>query len=102
MSGEETTILSRSPLFPLDVGHAKILVSLIDELSATRTEQSQRKVQMLSPGMEVLRTYEFGKDGLTPVLTAPFRLTQNYNSNVCFIDKYKTEQNDSRESIRLL
>ena len=92
-SGKTSTILSTSPLYPLDIGPAlngNILVTLVDEWEFTRTADSQRKVQMITSGGDLLHTYEFGEDCATPIFTAPFRPTQNFNSNLCAINQYKT------------
>ena len=92
-SGERSNIMVTSPLYPLDVGPAlngNILVTLVDEGKFTRTADSERKVQMITPGGELLHTYEFGEDGLTPIFTAPCTPTQNFNSNVCAINEYET------------
>ena len=51
---------------------------------------------MMTPGGQVLHTYEFGEDGSTPVLTKPGRPTQNYNSNVCIADNYEIATNNNR------
>ena len=91
LSGKTTNILKSSDLRPVEIGSAlngNILVSFVDTMSSSRTAESQRKVQMLTPQGEVLHTYEFEKDGSTPVFTYPIRPTQNYNSNVCVVNKY--------------
>ena len=93
-SGETSIIAKTAPLHPFQVGEAldgNILVILVDEVSGTRNPQSQRKVQMLTLGGQTLHTYEFGEDGSTPVITGPFKPTQNYNSNVCILDEYQTQ-----------
>ena len=94
--------MKTAPLRPFHVGEAldgNILVSLVDELSGTRTAQSQRKVQMVTPGGQVLHTYEFGEDGSTPVLTQPVCPTQNYNSNVCIMNSYEVDNDDYRGKV---
>ena len=72
-SGRTKRVFDTSPLHPLDVGPAlngNILVTLVDELSHTRTADSQRKVQMITSKGEPMHTYEFGEDGTT--LCLPF------------------------------
>ena len=101
-SGKRSVIMNTAPMRPVSVGEAldgNILVSLVDELSGTRTAQSQRKVQMVTPGGQVLHTYEFGGDGSTPVFTTPGRPTQNYNSNVCIIDIYEIGEDRYRGKV---
>ena len=61
-SGKTSTIMNTSPLYPFHVGLAlngNILVTLVDEWDFTRTAVSQRKVQMITPGGDLLHTYEF-------------------------------------------
>ena len=103
-SGNTKKVFETSPLHPLDVGPAlngNLLVTLVDELSHTRTADSQRKVQMITQEGELLHTYEFGEDGTTPVLTVPVRLAQNGNSNVCVIDEYEKRTNENRGNVRV-
>ena len=91
--GKRSNIMVTSPLYPLDVGPAlngNILVTLVDEGKFTRTADSQRKVQMITPGGELIHTYEFGEDGVTPIFTAPCTPIQNFDSNVCAINEYET------------
>ena len=91
-SGKTSNIMVTSPLYPFNVGPAlngNILVTLVDKFKYTRTADSQRKVQMITPGGELLHTYEFGEDCVTPVFTMPWKPTQNFNSNVCAINMYK-------------
>ena len=88
-AGRTTNIMTTSPLRPLSVGPAlngNILVTLVDEVSDTRTAESQCQVQMVTSAGEVLHTYEFGEDGSSPAFTRPICPTQNYNSNVCVIN----------------
>ena len=101
-SGKTFVIMKTAPLHPFHVGEAldgNILVTLVDEFSGTRTAQSQRKVQMVTPGGQVIHTYEFGEDGSTPVFTLPSRPIQNYNSNVCIIDEYQVGDDDCRGKV---
>ena len=92
MSGNSSTWMDTSPVWASCIGYAldeNFLISLRDEHSGTRTEQSQRKVQMVSSCDLVLHTYECGEDGITPVLVCPRRVTQNYNSDVCVVNAYE-------------
>ena len=92
MSGKTSTWAKVSPLLPRYIGHAlngNILISLVDEMSDSKTDKSRRIVQMLTPNGEVCHTYEFDVDGTTPALTFPKRVTQNYNSDVCVGNEYK-------------
>ena len=94
-SGETSIIAKTGQLHPFQVGEAldgNILVSLVDEFSFMRTRESQRRVQMMTPGGQVLHTYEFGEDGSTPAFTCPLKPIQNYNSNVCILDEYQTQR----------
>ena len=97
MSGLLSEWMNFKPLLPHFIGHAlneNILVSLVDELSGSRSEKSQRKVQMMSSSGEILHTYEFGEDDKTPVFTRPCRMTQNYNSDVCVANVYEVTKGD--------
>ena len=101
-SGKTSVIMKTAPLRPFQVGEAldgNILVSLIDEFSFIRTAQSNRNVQMVIPGGQVLHTYEFGEDGFTPMLTIPCALTQNYKSNVCMINQYQIHEGKHRGKV---
>ena len=67
-SGKVSFIIETLPLSPFQVGKAldeNILVTLVDTFSGTRIAQSQRKAQMVTPGGQVLHTYEFGEDRST-------------------------------------
>ena len=102
ISGTLSEWLDVSPLMPRFIGYAingNVLVSLVDETSGSRTEKSQRKVQMLSPSGDVVRTYEYGNDGTTPVLTHPCRVTQNYNSDVCVVNVHKDAKDNRRGNV---
>ena len=88
-SGKISVWVNVEPLLPRFIGHTlhdTVLVSVVDDLFAPRTVESQRKVQMMSLSGKVLRTYEYGDDGTTPVFTFPGRVTQNYNSDVCVVN----------------
>ena len=96
-SAKTSNIMNTSPLYPLGVGQAlngNILVTLVDEWEFTRTADSQRKVQMITPGGDLLHTYEYGEDGLTPIFTSSWRPTQSFNSNVCAINLYGDYRGD--------
>ena len=102
MSGMSTVWMDTSPLGASYIGQAlngNILISLRDESSGTRTEQSQRSVRMVTPSGDVLHSYEYGEDGITPVLTSPQWVTQNYNSDVCAVNKYEIEKDKWRGNI---
>ena len=101
-SGKTSSIMSTSPLYPLNVGPAlngNILVTLVDERKFTRTANSQRKGQMITPEGELLHTYEVGEDCATPIFTLPWRPTQNFNSNVCIINLYDTSDKTLRGDV---
>ena len=92
MSGKSSVWMNTSPLEAIDIGEAlngNVLISLCDEDTKTRTEQSQRCVRMVTSRGDVLHSYEYGEDGKTPVLTLPCFLTQNNNSDVCVINQFE-------------
>ena len=101
-SGNMSEWMNVAPLRSRFIGHAlneNVLVTIADEYSGSRTEKSQRKVQMMSPSGDVVRTYEYGHDGTTPALTHPCRVTQNYNSDVCVQNLYKVAKDDWRGNV---
>ena len=101
-NSKTTTVIKTSPLRPFHVGkalHGNILVTLVDSLSYSKTQNSRRLVQMISPRAEVIHTYEFGEDGTTPVLTIPSSPTQNFNTNVCVVNEYEVEPNTYRGNL---
>ena len=103
-SRKTSVIMNTAPLHPFHVGEAldgNILVTLVDEFSFNRTAQSQRKAQMVTPGGQVLHTYEFGEDGSIPVFTLPCRPIQNYNSNVCILDYYEVDDDNRRGKVHV-
>ena len=92
MTGRSSVWMDTSPLMARFIGMAlsgNVLISLCDEYSGTRTEQSQRSVRMVTPSGDVLHSYEYGEDGITPVLKSPSEVTQNYNSDVCVVNMYE-------------
>ena len=96
MSKRKSVWKDTTPLLSGFIGHAlqgNILITLEDEYSGTRTDQSQRMVQMVTPSGSVLHTYEYGEDESTPVLTRPEKVIQNYNSDVCVVNQYEVAKN---------
>ena len=97
-----STLINTSPLRRFHVGNGlyeNMLVTLVDSLSYSKTQNSRRLVQMVTPRGEVIHTYEFDEDGVTPVLTIPSSPTQNFNTNVCVVNEYEVEQNIYRGSL---
>ena len=95
MTGKTTLWVSVSPLLSRFIGHAlngNILITLVDEHSGSRTEESRRRVQMISPSGNMLHQYEYSEDGTTSVLTFPTRVTQNYNSDVCVPNRFEQKK----------
>ena len=102
ISGKSSLWMNTSPLEANCIGEAlngNVLISLCDEYSGARTEQSQRSVRMVTPSGDVLHSYEYGEDGITPVLTCPQRVTQNYNSEVCVVNKYEIAKGNWRGNV---
>ena len=102
MSGKSSVWMDALPLEAWDIGEAlngNILISLYDKYSGTRSEQSQMIVRMVTPSGDVLHSYECGEDGITPVLTRPGRVTQNYNSDVCVMNQYEIAKGKARGNI---
>ena len=97
-----TTVINTSPLRPFQVGealHGNILVTLVDSLSYSKTPNSRRLAQMITPRGEVIHTYGLGEDGSTPVFTLPFSPIQNHNSNVCVVNEYEVEPTKYRGNL---
>ena len=102
ISGKLSELINVAPLLPGFIGNTlsdNVLVSLVDKPSGSRTEKSQRKVQMLSCNGDVVRTYEYGDGGTTPLLTRPRRVTQNYNTDVCVANHYEVAKDDYRGNV---
>ena len=102
MSGTSTVWMNTSPLEANCIGESlngNVLISICDQNSGTRTEQSQRSVQMVTPSGDVLNSYEYGEDGITPVLTCPDRVTQNNNSDVCVLNLYDISRGKVRGNV---
>ena len=73
MTANSSVWMNTSPLRARFIGKAlngNILVSLVDEVSGSRTDQSKRKVQMVTPSGDVLQSYEYGGDGTSCVNTS--------------------------------
>ena len=95
MSGQSSVWKDTSPLEALYIGkslNGNVLISLCDEDSVKRTEQSQRSVQMVTPSGDVLHSYEYDEDG-TLVLTRPMFVMQNSNSDICVVSHSQEPNN---------
>ena len=102
MSGKSSVWMDTSPIEARYIGEAlngNNLISLCDDNTGTRTEQSQRSVRMVTPSGDVLHSYEYGEDGITPVLTCSERETQNYNSDVCVVNTYEIAKDKWRGNV---
>ena len=102
MSGKKSMCFDVSPLQALCIGHAlngNILIALVDEAGGFRKKESERKVKMFNPDGDVLHTYEYGHDGTTPMLTCPKSVFQNYNSDVCIMNKYEIREDNWRGEV---
>ena len=96
MSGKYSIWMDTSPLQARCIGKAlngNVIISLCEEYSEIRSEQSQRSVRMVTPSGDVIGSYEYGEDGSVPVLTLPGFVTQNNNSDVCVINQFKNANN---------
>ena len=92
VSGKSSVWMNTSPLEAWFIGEAlngNVLVSLRDEYSGTRTEQSQRSVRMVTPSGDVLHSYEYDEAGSTSMLTKPGFVVQNNNSDVCITNQFE-------------
>ena len=101
-SGTISEFINAAPLKPGFIGKTLsnyVLVSLVDEPAGSRTENSQRLVQMVSPSGDIIRAYEYGDDGTTPVFTLPGKVTQNYNSDVCVVNQYENAKDEMRGNV---
>ena len=78
--------------------NGNVLITLVDESCVKETGHCKGKVQMVTPSGGILHNYEFDKDG-KPMLIMPIRVTQNYNSDVCVVNKYQIDINEFRGSI---
>ena len=102
VDGKKSVWLDSSPLMSCFIGHAmngNFLVTFVDQNSGFRTENSQRKVQMMTPNGNVIHTYEHRQDGTTPVFTFPGRVTQNYNTDVCVVNHFDDANGNWRGNV---
>ena len=89
-TGEESVLVCTNPLFPTWICRTQtddILVTLRDggDLFSLHTSR-RRLVQRMTLTGKVLHTYEFREDGVTRLFTAPWRTTENGNSDICVIN----------------
>lgn len=83
------------PLIPYGICEAtfnnklELLVTLMDNESERYqpNSHSKRLVRHLTLTGDVIREYEFQEDGQTRLFTAPFRVKQNGNTDICVVNK---------------
>nr|XP_022336027.1 uncharacterized protein LOC111132502 [Crassostrea virginica] len=90
-SGSVSPVFSTAPLAPVGICQTKdggLLVSLTD----TETDDyepssdSRRLVRHVTLNSDVIREYEYQKDGQTRLFTMPKKVTQNGNTDICVIN----------------
>ena len=90
-AGKVSDIVSTKPLHPDAITMTQtddILVALKDSGDDYNLNSSSRRlVQRMTLTGKVLHTYEFREDGVTRLLTFPFRTTENGNSDICVINR---------------
>ena len=97
LSGKSSVWIDTSPKLAVCVSEAlngNILIALVDESSGIITDNSQGRVQMLSPTGDVLYSYECPEGGATPPLAFPTRVIQNYKSDICVVNVYGKDEKD--------
>ena len=89
-AGKESDIVSTKSLHPQWISKTQsgdILVSLRDGGDRYKLRPSSRRlVQRMTLTGKVLHTYEFQEDGVTRLLTRPWRTAENGNSDICVIN----------------
>ncbi|XP_048756691.2 uncharacterized protein LOC125667276 [Ostrea edulis] len=90
VSAEKVNILfSTKPLIPLCVcksAPGEILVSLVDNLSNSRSRSSTRVVQRMTLSGQVNATYQYEADGKTPLFTKPYRMALSSHKDIIVAD----------------
>ena len=90
-AGQVSDIVSTKPLHPTLISKTQtgdILVSLRDAGDQYKLKPSSRRlVQRMTLTGKFLDTYEFQEDGVTRLITEPYRTTENGNSNICVIHR---------------
>lgn len=82
-------LFSTKPLIPLCVcksSNGEILLSLVDNLSNSRSRSSTRVVQRMTRTGQVTATYQYQEDGRTPLFTKPYRMTLSSQKDLIVAD----------------
>lgn len=82
-------LFSTKPLIPLCVcksSNGEILLSLVDNLSNSRSRSSTRVVQRMTRTGQVTATYQNQEDGRTPLFTKPYRMTLSSQKDLIVAD----------------
>ncbi|XP_061166371.1 E3 ubiquitin-protein ligase TRIM71-like [Saccostrea echinata] len=91
VSVEKVDILfSTKPLLPLSLcksGPGEILLSLVDNLSNSRSRSSTRVVQRMTLSGQVNATYQYENDGKTPLFTKPYRIALSSHKDIIVADQ---------------
>ena len=89
--GKVSDIVSTKPLHPTLISKTQtddLLVTLRDDGDLYKLQPTSRRlVQRLTLTGKVLHTYEFREDGKTRLFTAPYRTTENSNSDICAMNR---------------
>lgn len=87
---EKVNILfSTKPLIPLCVcksSPGEMLLSLVDNLSNSRSRSSTRVVQRMTMSGQVTATFQYEDDGRTPLFTKPYRMTLSSQRDLIVAD----------------
>ncbi|XP_062572774.1 uncharacterized protein LOC134234737 [Saccostrea cucullata] len=90
-SGSVSTVIKTNPLLPMGICQSVdggLLVTLRDTESGhyNLESHSRRLVRNITVTGDVIHEYEYKEDGRTRLFTAPHRVTQNSNSDICVVN----------------
>lgn len=90
-TGSVLTAFSTGPLIPEGICYSNeggLLVTLRDS-ERDRYQlgpQNRRLVRHVTPNGDVIREYEYNADGRTRLFTVPYKVRQNFNTDICVVN----------------
>lgn len=89
-TGKVEEFWTTKPLMPLGVGLALdggLLVCLVDKDCYDVGDDSMRMVQHLTEEGQLTETYEYAEDKETRLFNFPYRVAENFNTDICVVDR---------------
>lgn len=89
-TGKVEEFWTTKPLMPLGVGLALdggLLVCLVDKDCYDVGVESMRMVQHLTDEGHLTETYEYAEDKKTRLFNFPYRVAENFNTDICVVDR---------------